>query len=366
MKRKVTALALTAALTITAMPFGAAALGNTEALRENYSIYNLNLDALDNYILLHFYTTEVYKVFTNPDLCKNSQIQAMYKSLRASLTGDEEPEEVFPIFEKLIYELVIGRGLSAEQLEVFIATVPEALQAYGVDAGAIANAKDKEALLKAVADDTYTSLEDLAKTLRTAFIDAVPAEKEESTKGFADLEGAAWAEEAISYLTEQGILNGRNETEFAPHENMKREEVAKLLALAFELSAAQAPADFGDVAQNSWYAVYVNAVTESGYMNGYGEGFGVGDYITREDLAVICYRALQKAEKLPEAASEAPQFADEKSISSYAQDAVSALTGMGVISGMEDGSFAPQGLATRAQAAKIVWETLKMARGVAE
>ena len=51
-------------------------------------------------------------------------------------------------------------------------------------------------------------------------------------------------------------------------------------------------------------------------------------------------------------------FNDYEEIAQYAKTAVSTLAGAGIINGMGDGSFEPNSPATRAQAAKIIYEVI--------
>ena len=53
-------------------------------------------------------------------------------------------------------------------------------------------------------------------------------------------------------------------------------------------------------------------------------------------------------------------FTDFERIGDYAKEAVKSLAGAKIISGMEDGSFAPMESATRAQTAKMVYELMKI------
>ena len=53
-------------------------------------------------------------------------------------------------------------------------------------------------------------------------------------------------------------------------------------------------------------------------------------------------------------------FADADNIADYAKDAVSKLTAKGIINGYEDNSFRPEGFATRAEAAKILYGLLPL------
>ena len=52
-------------------------------------------------------------------------------------------------------------------------------------------------------------------------------------------------------------------------------------------------------------------------------------------------------------------FSDGAAVAVYAQEAVATLSGMKIVNGMEDGSFAPNGLLTRAQAAVLLQQLVK-------
>lgn len=53
-------------------------------------------------------------------------------------------------------------------------------------------------------------------------------------------------------------------------------------------------------------------------------------------------------------------FMDADTIADYAKEAVAGLCGRGILSGMADGSFQPKGALSRAQAAKALYETLRV------
>jgi hypothetical protein len=78
--------------------------------------------------------------------------------------------------------------------------------------------------------------------------------------------------------------------------------------------------------------------------------FGPNDPLTREQLAVLLARAL----RLTGTAQLA--FTDTAAIDAWAVGSVHAAVAAGYISGFPDGSFQPQGTATRAQAAKLLAE----------
>ncbi len=173
-----------------------------------------------------------------------------------------------------------------------------------------------------------------------------------SASGFADMAGYEWAADAVSALKSMGVINGKSETSFAPADNVTREEFVKMLISLLGIQLSGADADFVDADKGAWYYPYISAAANGGIVNGVGDGvFGVGMNITRQDIATIAARAMGI-----NASGAEVSFSDEASIADYAKDAVAALASHGIISGMGDGSFAPKANATRAQAAKILYE----------
>lgn len=169
-------------------------------------------------------------------------------------------------------------------------------------------------------------------------------------KGFSDLSEAEWATEAINALNNLGIINGMSDGVFAPQLTVTREQFAKMIVGVMGYTVDEnATTSFSD-ANGAWYTPYIAAAVDSGIITGRDNGtFGVGENITRQDMAVIIFRALGLS------AGEIHEFTDSAEISDYAIDAVSALYNMGIISGYTDGSFGPKNNASRAEAAKMLY-----------
>ena len=175
---------------------------------------------------------------------------------------------------------------------------------------------------------------------------------------FNDIDGVEWASEAIVALADMGIVNGESEGYFRPNTNITREEFAKILVctMGFE-NDAYAGNVFSDVAESDWFCSYVNIAYEKGLVKGIGNGmFGTGAFITRQDMSVMLYNAMQMSGKDIAVAELA--FEDAGTISDYAVSAVGALYGLGIVNGVSETTFEPQGNATRAQAAKVVYGAL--------
>ena len=186
----------------------------------------------------------------------------------------------------------------------------------------------------------------------------LPTETPEDNEKFTDLASAEWALEAIHSLSGKNIINGKGDGKFYPNDNITREEFVKIIVLAFDVAYAAAECDFDDVDVNEWYYPYVAGAFQNGIVNGISNlEFGTGAPITREDVATILYRVMEDTD-VTEQDSGVLEFTDSDDISQYAKDAVETLNNLGIVNGMEDLSFQPKEFCTRAQAAKMIYETL--------
>lgn len=188
------------------------------------------------------------------------------------------------------------------------------------------------------------------------------AEEEQSGISFNDIDNVPWAETAIKELAKKNIINGVGNDEFEPNATVTREQFVKMLVLAFELPMEFSDAPFVDVTAADWYYHYVHTAYKNGIVQA-SSSFGAGKAITREEMAVMCYRAAQTCNiKLDNSSSL--DFTDNSSISDYAKEAVAALANSGIINGMGDNTFAPKNSSSRAQAAKIIYGILQLKGGV--
>lgn len=118
------------------------------------------------------------------------------------------------------------------------------------------------------------------------------AGKEIEENPFKDVREDFFARDAIVALADKGIINGFDAETFGPNENITRGQMAKIIAVAYELELGDGKTDFSDVAETGTFAKYIDAVTENGIAQGYANGaFGISDDILRGDFAVMIYKA---------------------------------------------------------------------------
>lgn len=173
---------------------------------------------------------------------------------------------------------------------------------------------------------------------------------------FQDVPSDAWYAEYVTYLTEKSIVSGKTENTFAPNDFVTRAEFVKIIAgVAGADVTSAAGSSFSDVDAGAWYAPYVAWAAENGIVTGSGDKFNPNSRITRQDMAVIIDRYVEKlAPKKLENVNDKVDFADNSSISSYAADAVASMQQAGIISGKGANNFAPKDNATRAEACKML------------
>lgn len=183
------------------------------------------------------------------------------------------------------------------------------------------------------------------------------SKSDNSGNGFSDVPNGNWAKDFVEYVTECGIIDGIGNNKFGPDLYLTREQAAKVICLTFKLSPDNtAEKVFSDTDVKQWYCPYVNTAYKNKIINGKDkENFGIGENITRQDFAVMIYRAAETGEKT---VSEC-DILDYNSISDYAKEAVGYLKDSGIISGYEDGSFMPMKNITRAEMAKIIYNVIQ-------
>mgnify|MGYP000967918586 CR=1 FL=1 len=177
---------------------------------------------------------------------------------------------------------------------------------------------------------------------------------------FDDLSGVPWAAESIEKLARMGVLSGTGDRTFTPGRSITREEFAVMIARACGLDAQSGSNGFRDAQSDAWYYDMLTAAKNAGLILGKDDGtFGIGSEITRQEMCAIAYRAGTMME-IDFGGEQNIDFADQEKISEYARPAVMALKNKQIVSGMGDNQFQPDGICTRAQAAKIICGLLEL------
>jgi hypothetical protein len=128
-----------------------------------------------------------------------------------------------------------------------------------------------------------------------------------------------------------------------------------------------APAGFTDVPDTEWYYNYVNWGYANAIVNGTSETtFAPNDSITREQMAIMLTNFARSTQLvLPETKAGAT-FTDGAMISPWASEAVDKIVLSGIMSGYPEGNYNPQGKATRAEAATVIYKLILIRDNIAK
>ncbi|WP_419496132.1 S-layer homology domain-containing protein [Faecousia sp.] len=175
---------------------------------------------------------------------------------------------------------------------------------------------------------------------------------------FTDVAEDAWYHDYVYDLVYRGVVNGMTATTYEPEGKLTRAQFVKLLACSLEeaetLKTYEGQHPFTD-SEGHWAETYIAWAKDKGIVEGVSATeFDPEAPITREQMATIFGRyALKQGIELPKDAAPAQSFPDADKISEYAREFVELMRIAGILNGYEDGTFRPQGNATRAEAAKL-------------
>lgn len=169
--------------------------------------------------------------------------------------------------------------------------------------------------------------------------------------GYRDVPESHWSAESIRRATELGIFQGVSNDEFGLGQAISRAAFVTALVRLFGWEAEEPDrATFSDVPQGKWYYSAVETAVKNGAVTTSGKTFDPTAPITRGDMAAMIIRALGYASLAGSVSSYESPFADvtvNKGFITMAYD-------MGIVGGVGDGKFDPDGTATREQAAAVL------------
>src|SRR5699024_694096 len=126
----------------------------------------------------------------------------------------------------------------------------------------------------------------------TAAAGIVPAAVSADTQpGFPDVSPGSDHYDAIMKLTEAGVIQGYENGEFGPHDNLYRGHVAVILAKQLDLDVPEDVASvlevYSDVDENHRYAEEIAAVTAANIFTGKNGEFDAYGNISRQQMATV-------------------------------------------------------------------------------
>ncbi|MDR2615461.1 MAG: S-layer homology domain-containing protein, partial [Oscillospiraceae bacterium] len=178
---------------------------------------------------------------------------------------------------------------------------------------------------------------------------------------FNDIKKGEWYYKAARYTYSNDLITGVTDTTFAPQSNLTRAMLVTILYRSasvggdVHIAPPSSGASFADVPANQWYSDAIAWASANGIVNGVGDNcFAPDENVTREQFAAILYNYAKYKKQNVTATTNLAAFTDAGEISGWALDALKWANATGLITGRTSTTLAPQGTATRAEAATLL------------
>ena len=159
------------------------------------------------------------------------------------------------------------------------------------------NTEDHYAYITGYSDGTVRPLNDITRAeVATIFFRLLTDEARETywstISGYSDVSAGDWYNNAVSTLSNMGVIGGYPDGTFGPNDTISRAEFVAIATRFFDYTARYEGA-FSDVSSAAWYADYIQAGVELGLVAGYPDGtFDPDGAISRAEACAIVNRVL--------------------------------------------------------------------------
>ena len=172
---------------------------------------------------------------------------------------------------------------------------------------------------------------------------------------FVDVAEGDWFYDAVVYAYQNELMDGVGGNRFAPNSETTRAQLVTILYRLEGQPAVSGDLPFTDVETGIWYTDAILWAAQNNIVNGVNDTeFAPGDEITRQQLVTILYRYAEAKGYDVSASADLSGYPDAGQVQDYAQPAMAWAVAENIIQGMEDGTLKPAGNASRAQIATIL------------
>ena len=202
------------------------------------------------------------------------------------------------------------------------------------------------------ADGTYTfTMPNGQVTVKATFVET----EEPVAEPFVDVAEGDWFYDAVVYAYQNELMDGVGGNRFAPNSETTRAQLVTILYRLEGQPAVSGDLPFTDVETGIWYTDAILWAAQNNIVNGVNDTeFAPGDEITRQQLVTILYRYAEAKGYDVSASADLSGYPDADQVQDYAQPAMAWAVAENIIQGMEDGTLKPAGNASRAQIATIL------------
>ena len=264
--------------------------------------------------------------------------------------------------EKITLTITPDKGYVVDKIEIVDA------EGDKIDAKKAEDKDDKYTFRMANCDVTVTvTFKEEGKTTEDTDKEEDKDDEETTELNFTDVKESDWFYKGVAYVVDKGVMSGVSENQFDPSGKLTRAMLVQMLYNMESRPACDAENAFIDVPVGQWYTDAVIWANDEKIVSGMGDGlFAPNMEITREQMVVMLYNYAKYKGYDVTASADLSKFADNASVSTWAQPAMQWAVAEGYISGMGDNQLAPHGTATRAEIASVIMRFMEATAESAE
>ncbi len=171
---------------------------------------------------------------------------------------------------------------------------------------------------------------------------------EENTSPYRDVAQSSWYYEDVCDLYRLGLMQGSGGL-FDPEGRTSRAMIVTILYRLAGSPQVSGELPFDDVANDTWYSGALLWASQNGVAQGDGRRFRPDDPISRQELAVLLYRACSA----PQSETDLTGFSDAAQVADWAVPAMQWAVEQGILKG-DANRLLPVATASRCQTAAII------------
>lgn len=175
-----------------------------------------------------------------------------------------------------------------------------------------------------------------------------------SAASFRDVKPGSWYYASVDYVASNGLMSGTDSTTFSPASILSRAMLAQIL-YAISGSPSAPDSSFSDAASGDWFYNAVSWASDNGLMNGVGGGrFSPNQNLTRQQLALILFQYANMERASTEERANLEGYSDQASVAAWGREALEWAVAEGLISSRGNNMLAPNESVTRAECACVL------------
>ena len=179
----------------------------------------------------------------------------------------------------------------------------------------------------------------------------IPSSADNGDTPFEDVTEGVWFYDDVTYVWDQGLMEGISDSEFGPAMTANRAMVVTLLYRMDGAETEPEESSFEDVKPGSWYHAPVQWALERGITTGVSETeFAPGRNVVREQFVTFLHRYAGS----PDPEVVPGWFDDWDTVSGYAENALAWAVETGLVTGYDDNTVKPQRELNRAELAVLM------------